>query len=99
MMQDGIYVSGELWEYWRDTFPRPSVCDVLTSWCVILMMNVWNLLGHWPSEGLSLSFMLICLTGLHALVVVAWRALTPFVLCSVIAFWLLYYCASNALLL
>lgn len=28
MMQDGVYVSGELWEYWRDTFPRPSVCDM-----------------------------------------------------------------------
>ena len=30
MMQDGIYVSGELWEYWRDTFPRPSVCDMFS---------------------------------------------------------------------
>jgi hypothetical protein len=28
MMQDGVYVSGELWEYWRDTFPRPLVCDM-----------------------------------------------------------------------
>jgi hypothetical protein len=28
MMQDGIYVSGELWEYWRDTFPHPSVRDM-----------------------------------------------------------------------
>ena len=28
MMQDGVYVSGELWEYWRDAFPRRSVCDM-----------------------------------------------------------------------
>jgi hypothetical protein len=28
MMQDGVYVSGELWEYLRDTFPRPLVCDM-----------------------------------------------------------------------
>ena len=28
MMQDGIYVSGELWEYWHDTFPRSSVRDM-----------------------------------------------------------------------
>ena len=28
MMQDGIYVSGELWEYRRDTFPRPLVRDM-----------------------------------------------------------------------
>ena len=63
------------------------------------MMNVRSLLGHWPSEGLALSFMLICLTGFRALIAVAWRALTPFVLCSVIAFGLLYYCTCNALLL
>ena len=44
-------------------------------------------------------FMLIYLTGLHALVAVAWKVLMPFVLCSVISFGLLYYCASNALLL
>ena len=30
MMQDGIYVSGELWEYWRDTFPHPSVHDMFS---------------------------------------------------------------------
>ena len=30
MMQDGIYVSGELWEYWRDTFPRPLVRDMFS---------------------------------------------------------------------
>ena len=30
MMQDGIYVSEELWEYWRDTFPRPSVRDMFS---------------------------------------------------------------------
>jgi hypothetical protein len=28
MMQHGIYVSGELWEYWGDTFPSPSVRDM-----------------------------------------------------------------------
>jgi hypothetical protein len=30
MMKDGIYVSGELWEYWRDTSPRPSVGDMFS---------------------------------------------------------------------
>ena len=30
MMQDGIYVSGELWEYWRDTFAHPSVRDMFS---------------------------------------------------------------------
>ena len=30
MMQDGIYVSEEMWEYWRDTFPRPSVHDMFS---------------------------------------------------------------------
>ena len=28
MMQDGVYVSGELWGYWRDTFPHASVRDM-----------------------------------------------------------------------
>ena len=28
MYQDGVYVSGELWEYWRETFPRPHVCEM-----------------------------------------------------------------------
>lgn len=28
MMQDGVYVNGELWDFWRDTFPRPSVCEM-----------------------------------------------------------------------
>ena len=28
MMQDGIYVSEELWEYWHDAFPCPSVRDM-----------------------------------------------------------------------
>ena len=28
MMQDGIYVSIELLEYWRDTFSRPLVRDM-----------------------------------------------------------------------
>ena len=28
MMQDGVYVSGELWEYWHATFPRPLVHDM-----------------------------------------------------------------------
>ena len=27
-MRDGVYVSGELWEYWRATFPRHSVHDM-----------------------------------------------------------------------
>ena len=26
--QDGIYVSGELWEYWRQSFPKPSVVEM-----------------------------------------------------------------------
>ena len=30
MYQDGIYVSGELWEYWRQSFPRPSVFEMFT---------------------------------------------------------------------
>ena len=25
MYQDGIYVSGELWQYWREAFPRHSI--------------------------------------------------------------------------
>jgi hypothetical protein len=28
MYQDGIYVSVELWQYWREAFPRCSVCDM-----------------------------------------------------------------------
>lgn len=28
MTKDGVYVSGEIWEYWRDSFPRPSVEDM-----------------------------------------------------------------------
>ena len=28
MMQDGIYVSGELREHWHDAFPRPLVRDM-----------------------------------------------------------------------
>ena len=28
MMRDGVYVSGELWRYWRDTFSRASVRDM-----------------------------------------------------------------------
>lgn len=27
-MQDGIYVSGELWNYWRDLFSQPLVCKM-----------------------------------------------------------------------
>ena len=26
--QDGIYVSGELWEYWRQSFLRPLVVEM-----------------------------------------------------------------------
>ena len=28
MYQDGIYVSGELWQYWQEAFPHRSVCDM-----------------------------------------------------------------------
>jgi hypothetical protein len=28
MFQDDVYVSGELWEYWRETFLRPSICEM-----------------------------------------------------------------------
>ena len=28
LYQDGVYVSGELWGYWRETFPSRSVCDM-----------------------------------------------------------------------
>jgi len=28
MYQDSVYVSGELWEYWCETFPRPHVCEM-----------------------------------------------------------------------
>lgn len=28
MFQDGNYVSGELWHYWRETFPRPSIVEM-----------------------------------------------------------------------
>ena len=28
MIQDGVYVSGELWKYWRDAFTRCSVHDM-----------------------------------------------------------------------
>ena len=28
MMQGGVYVSGELWDFWCDTFPRPSICEM-----------------------------------------------------------------------
>jgi len=28
MFQDGVYVSGELWGYWREAFPRPSICEM-----------------------------------------------------------------------
>lgn len=28
MMKEGVYVSGELWEYWRDTFSHPSVIEM-----------------------------------------------------------------------
>ena len=26
--QYGIYISGELWEYWHQSFPRPSVVEM-----------------------------------------------------------------------
>ena len=26
--QDGIYVSGELWQYWQEAFPRRSIYDM-----------------------------------------------------------------------
>ena len=28
LYQDGVYVSSELWGYWRETFPSRSVCDM-----------------------------------------------------------------------
>jgi len=28
MMRDGVYVNGELWGYWRDTFSHASVWDM-----------------------------------------------------------------------
>ena len=28
LYNNGIYVSGELWDYWRSTFPRSVVSDV-----------------------------------------------------------------------
>ena len=28
MYQDDIYVDGELWQYWRETFPHYSVHDM-----------------------------------------------------------------------
>jgi hypothetical protein len=28
LYQDGVYVCGELWEYWRETFPRPHVFEM-----------------------------------------------------------------------
>ena len=28
MYQDGIYVSGELWEYWHQSFQRPSIFEM-----------------------------------------------------------------------
>ena len=31
LYNDGIYVSGELWEYWCLAFPRSIVCDVFES--------------------------------------------------------------------
>ena len=30
MYQDGVYVSGELWQYWREAFPRCSICEMFT---------------------------------------------------------------------
>ena len=31
LYNDGIYVSGELWEYWRSAFPRSVARDVFES--------------------------------------------------------------------
>ena len=55
MMQDGIYVSRELWEYWRDTFLHPSVRDMfdfvvrdIDDECVeFTRLLAWR--GPWPS--------------------------------------------------
>lgn len=52
MMQDGVYVGGELWDFWRETFPRSSVSHM---WDFVMhdkMMNVLNLLGRLLGEGL-----------------------------------------------
>ena len=54
MMQDGIYVSGELWEYWLDTYPRPSVremfssvvCDIDDERAEFTRSLAWQ--GPWP---------------------------------------------------
>lgn len=31
LYNDGIYVSGELWDYWRSTFPHSVASDVFDS--------------------------------------------------------------------
>lgn len=28
MMKDGLYVDGELWDLWRESYPRPSFFDM-----------------------------------------------------------------------
>ena len=28
MYHDGIYVNGELWQYWREAFPRRSILEM-----------------------------------------------------------------------
>ena len=28
MFQDGVYVNGELWNYWQETFVRPSIFEM-----------------------------------------------------------------------
>jgi hypothetical protein len=33
MFQDDVYVSGELWEYWRETFLRPSIREM---WALVM---------------------------------------------------------------
>ena len=46
MMQDGIYVSEELWEYWHDTFPHPSVHDMFSFVVRDIVDERPNLLSH-----------------------------------------------------
>jgi len=36
MMRDGVYVDGDLWDYWRCSFARPSVSGM---WDFVLYSN------------------------------------------------------------
>lgn len=32
-MQDGVYVSAELWDYWSDSFPQACIVEI---WAIIM---------------------------------------------------------------